>query len=691
MTTHRVYDSLDAALDAFDIPLENRPSIRHAMEVVGVARYEGTASYIKAIRSSEGPTLRIQNGFTNGFASKEEALQAAGDNQVWASTDRRVWGFSHPLNRVRLTESGPISHTQGMERRAGESTIIAMSRRLLDCLRHGGSVITDVDVWTDDNVDSLFTYFVEAPDTSGASFMEKLRTQLTPAPAGAIVLFAELLLLDLLPLANLTPGKKRELLEAVLGFSDNPPALPADVLEALEHGVFHGGQGFNQRRWYHLVLLLELVRWFRSLPEVAQEKAMTDPFAWREIVNKIPGTPEPALRNSLLFLGHPELFQPTVNADHKRKIAAALCPIFLQRAASEDVDQDLFDLEARLTTDLGRLPDFYLDEDLRVLWQEPKSATGAEAVPAPAESAPAAEPSAPVRPEYSLTSIIEEGCFHPKAELELALKRWSDKKNLILEGAPGTGKTWVARRLAYALIGSKDPEAVRAVQFHPGTSYEDFVRGWRPGGDGTLRLVDGPLLQHAERARANPDVPHVLLIEEINRGNPAQAFGELLTLIEGTKRTPSDAIELAYHAEDEGPFHLPPNFHIIGTMNIADRSLALVDFALRRRFAFLRLEPQFNDAWEAALNKHFHQLSTNTLETIRARMSGLNDFIRTDSSLGGSFLVGHSFVTPTHGHSDPVAWFKDVARTDIGPLLDEYWFDAPDTAGEQRERLVEGL
>ena len=199
---------------------------------------------------------------------------------------------------------------------------------------------------------------------------------------------------------------------------------------------------------------------------------------------------------------------------------------------------------------------------------------------------------------YDVTDIVEEGCFVPEAQLHAMLQRWKSKKNLILQGPPGTGKTWLAKRLAKALIGSKSPsdEQLRVVQFHPALSYEDFVRGYRPGGDGKLTLTDGVFLQVVEAARFKPDVDHVLIIEEINRGNPAQVLGEILTLIEGSKRNKEAAIELAYPRRAGERVYVPENLHVIGTMNVADRSLALVDLALRRRFAFVNLAPSLNPA-----------------------------------------------------------------------------------------------
>ena len=181
------------------------------------------------------------------------------------------------------------------------------------------------------------------------------------------------------------------------------------------------------------------------------------------------------------------------------------------------------------------------------------------------------------------------------------MRRLKEKKNLILQGPPGTGKTWLAKRLGMALIEKQMKESqISSVQFHPNLSYEDFVRGWRPGSNEKLMLQEGIFMEMVDRALINPDEKYVLVIEEINRGNPAQIFGELLTLIEASKRNLKEAIKLCY-PNSEGlhkPVYVPSNLYIIGTMNVADRSLALVDMAFRRRFAFINLEPNLNKTWK---------------------------------------------------------------------------------------------
>ena len=303
------------------------------------------------------------------------------------------------------------------------------------------------------------------------------------------------------------------------------------------------------------------------------------------------------------------------------------------------------------------------------------------------------EPDHVSHPEfYSIDSILSDGSFLTREKLEQILSRLRLKKNLILQGPPGTGKTWLARRLAYALMGIKDASRICAVQFHPNLSYEDFVRGWRPRSGSGLALVDGPFLQMAQKAQASPDMPHVVLIEEINRGTPAQIFGEMLTLLEADKREEGQALSLSYSRSDTERVYLPPNLYLIGTMNIADRSLALVDLALRRRFAFVTLEPVLDDLWQQWVQGHF-AISADILAEIRKNLQEVNREIAEDPQLGPQFKLGHSFVTPPAGAqiADARAWFRDVVETEIGPLLNEYWYDVPQKAEEAKSRLLQGI
>jgi 5-methylcytosine-specific restriction protein B len=295
----------------------------------------------------------------------------------------------------------------------------------------------------------------------------------------------------------------------------------------------------------------------------------------------------------------------------------------------------------------------------------------------------------PDEPTYGVDDIVTDGCFIPRDELTKHLTALRRKKNLILQGPPGTGKTWLAKRLAYAMIGRKDRTLIHALQFHPTVSYEDFVRGWRPGADGRLHLADGVFLDVIDAARSEPDNNHVLVIEEINRANIAQVLGELLTLLEADKRNAAEALRLAYPRAGDERIFIPENLYLIGTMNLADRSLAIVDFALRRRFAFANLSPQFNQAWRRWVARR-NGIDEEFLTAVARRVETLNTTIAQDRSLGEQYCIGHSFFTPSHSGpiQDPLRWIADVVAQEIGPLLAEYWFDDPVQVTREVRKLI---
>jgi len=292
------------------------------------------------------------------------------------------------------------------------------------------------------------------------------------------------------------------------------------------------------------------------------------------------------------------------------------------------------------------------------------------------------------RLDYSVAEIIDEGCFLPESKISEALERLKLKKNLILQGPPGTGKTWLAKRLAYALIGEKSQKLVRTTQFHANLTYEDFVRGYRPTSNGTLSLVDGVFMSAIEDAR-NTSKPVVFVIEEINRGNPAQIFGEFLTLLEADKRDAEEGLELTYRRGENERVSVPPNFYVIGTMNGADRSLALLDMALRRRFAFINLAPNLSRAWREWICDRCG-LPSSLASAIEAGIRSLNETIENDSKLGPQFMIGHSYVTPSPDSNlgDPREWYRQVVETEIQPLLEEYWFDDRSRARDEAQALL---
>lgn len=292
-----------------------------------------------------------------------------------------------------------------------------------------------------------------------------------------------------------------------------------------------------------------------------------------------------------------------------------------------------------------------------------------------------------VRPFYSLKDLINEGCFVDPQQLEIILERLKEKKNLILQGPPGTGKTWLAKRLANVMVGFQDFDNIKVIQFHPNMSYEDFIRGYRPSCDGKLELIDGPFIEMANRARYDPNTNYVLVIEEINRGNPAQIFGEMLTLLEANKRNYHEAMELTYKRNDETVFFIPDNLYVIGTMNISDRSLAMFDLALRRRFAFFTLQPNFGKQWLSYMAEKT-AIAPEKLEDWQQRMLLLNQKISDDPMLGKAFTIGHSYLTTNKPVPDADTWYKNIIDTEIRPLLTEYWLNDPNKIDEAIEALL---
>ena len=286
-----------------------------------------------------------------------------------------------------------------------------------------------------------------------------------------------------------------------------------------------------------------------------------------------------------------------------------------------------------------------------------------------------------IRPPYRLEDAFGE-LFISQAQIEEALALLKYKKNLVLQGPPGVGKTFVAKRLAYLLVGEKDPTRISQVQFHQSYAYEDFVQGYRPVDDGKFALADGPFLRFCDRALQDQESPYVLLIDEINRGNLSKIFGELLLLIEADKRNAAWATTLAYAKQDDVPFYVPNNLHIIGTMNTADRSLALVDYALRRRFAFFDVEPAFE---HGGFIRKLRALGVETAlrSRIVARFKLLNQRIADDQSLGTGFRVGHSYFCHADEQRADDAWYQRIIRTEIKPLLREYWFDNANRAEDE--------
>ena len=278
--------------------------------------------------------------------------------------------------------------------------------------------------------------------------------------------------------------------------------------------------------------------------------------------------------------------------------------------------------------------------------------------------------------EYTKKQALED-LFIEEVKFDRIISTLKRKKNIVLQGAPGTGKTYIAKRLAYSLMGTKDDGRVAMVQFHQSTNYEDFIQGFRPNEDGEFKLRNGIFYEFCEKAKGSPDDDFVFIIDEINRGNLSKIFGELMMLIEPDKRDKRYAMPLTYGGTGDDAFHVPDNLHLIGTMNTADKSLSLVDYALRRRFAFLEMDPGFSSkVFAEVLTKR--NISNTMIERIRATMGELNRKIEEDSkNLGKGLRIGHSFFVPTSKIEDEGKWFDEIVEFEVLPLIEEYWMDDP--------------
>lgn len=254
----------------------------------------------------------------------------------------------------------------------------------------------------------------------------------------------------------------------------------------------------------------------------------------------------------------------------------------------------------------------------------------------------------------------------------------SRKKNIILEGAPGVGKTFLARKIAYQLIGEIKDENIEMVQFHQSYSYEDFVQGIRPSINGDFEVRNGIFYNFCQKARRS-DEPFVFIIDEINRGNLSKIFGELMMLIEADKRSKKFAIKLTYSEEEDDTFFVPSNVYIIGCMNTADRSLAIVDYALRRRFAFCQIQPEFNEAFQEFLSA---KVGKENVEKIVKRITQVNSMIQSNPALGKGLEIGHSYFCQTEEIQDFEVWWSDLCEYELFPYIQEICFDNDDLSLE---------
>ena len=481
-------------------------------------------------------------------------------------------------------------------------------------------------IWSSQWLAELRERFLNDTDKSGTGTAEKFRRQLTGSPPEVYQLIGEALYVYFLVVGTKSSTSKQRRINDVLEMAPAPVQMPANLVASLTPGLVNPGQNFHSNRHFQLGFLIEFVEHWKEQGADEQNRLLADPWAFKDfakgfdfrsvLLRGSPNRPR-TQREALLHLVFPDTFDAIVSVGHKEKIVETFADLVVQ--PTKDVDRQLGQIRQVLEARYGIRNWLFYRPPVEDCWKN--------GIPLPPVENP------PVPPNYSIDDIVRDGCFLERPQLESMLERLKSKKNLILQGPPGTGKTWLAKKLAFALVGGRSESRVRPFQFHPNLSYEDFVRGLRPGGDERLELVDGPLLKAIDDAKGDPNNDYVVVIEEINRGNPAQIFGEMLTLLEGDKRTPEEALALSYPKTPSERVYIPPNLYIIGTMNLADRSLALVDFALRRRFAFIDLEPTFGDVWRSWVSAQC-QIDAAFLSEIEGRLNSLNQTIAEDTTLG---------------------------------------------------------
>ena len=284
--------------------------------------------------------------------------------------------------------------------------------------------------------------------------------------------------------------------------------------------------------------------------------------------------------------------------------------------------------------------------------------------------------------EYSVEIFLEE-VYMDRERYDAIVGLLKTKKNIIMQGAPGVGKTYAAKRLAYSMMGVKDVSRVKLIQFHQSYSYEDFIEGYRPSGAG-FELVKGAFYSFCKKAADDDEEnAYFFIIDEINRGNLSKIFGELFMLIESDKR--GNELQLLYSRE---LFSVPTNVHIIGMMNTADRSLAMLDYALRRRFAFVELRPAFDSD---GFRDYCAGLDNSRFEALVREVKSLNRAIAEDESLGEGFCIGHSYFCNMKRETCTDEALASIVDYELIPMLKEYWFDEPGKVREWSDRLRRSL
>ncbi len=572
---------------------ESLPFTEHESVVTAKGRPRGESDWrwSSAYLAATGWLRKHPDG-TGRWALTSDGVKALADypgDELYVEAKRR-----YAASRLELQSSiDEALPTSWVSSEASQRKLLEAARLWVEnCLQDAGSMFSSgASVWTAPTVSALRELWDRSSRVEGKNFEENLEVQLAGQPDAVKLLMAEIVALQILPISQIMGHKRKtEKVHAVLQLMEHPVSIPTVFDEAFGGGAFNPGSGMMTMINRAVTIILNLAQAWVDLSAEEQERVLGDPIAWRELVLGVEGDAFPTQRYSLMYLVHPGFFGPIVSDSHRHRIRDA----FIGEVGGVfggDGDDDLRQIVIALQTKNGKPIDFY-KSPLRERWLDlPEPVAASPVIPPP----PLVDPSA-IDPRGFTPTDVDTAALSDELKLDAS---WLDRVvsalhrrgQIILYGPPGTGKTFVAKALTSALTGR--PDAARRIQFHPSYTYEDFFAGYRPrekNGQLTFELAKGPLRRIADDARRDPDVAHVLLIDEINRANLSKVFGELYYLLEYR----DDEIDLLYAGSgtDGGDtFSLPPNVLIIGTMNTADRSIALLDSAMRRRFSFFELHP----------------------------------------------------------------------------------------------------
>lgn len=559
-----------------------------------------------------------------------------------------------------------------MARLAGfpDETFVAMQIIRETALVRFDSLFTpNRKLWTLQNLRRFHVLFVERFDEGEGSFLEKFRNQLDGADDDVYQLAAELLYVQQFFTSLAGPAKKIENVQTVLGWSSRPAPFPEWAVVGVKRGLA-GDQSFNQHRPFHLAWLTEFLIDWHSLPEAERLGRLDDPWRFAKGVRGMEfsrGAHQP-MREAWLYLIFPDSFENISSRKDKKLIREAF-QSRLEQGVTDNIDADLLAIRRSFSPQEEEGFHFYrspLIEQWQTERKKTKSKDGGVITRLKGAFPGAAPVPNPVDPADSpLIAALDQIGAALFLDPPQALQAWADllldSRQLIFQGPPGTGKTFMARKLAASIAG--DPSRVELVQFHPSYAYEDFVEGYRPTGAGTFALQPGPVKRLATRAANAPDEKFVLLIDEINRGNLAKVFGELYYLLEYR----DEAITLQYSQE---AFRLPGNIFIIGTMNTADRSIALLDMALRRRFRFVDLLPD-----TPPLKGLLRRFLANKAPDMAFLADMLDDVNRELNDPHASIGPSHFLVKDTRTLTEEKA--EVIWNHSILPALADRFFDTP--------------